>query len=446
MDGMSATKLLDAPAATDQTSLLFLLSGLLFRMGLALLTFEQDRFWTIPLSDYFFFLCLLLLPFSSIRLWKSLKSGVSAGGVLILLGGFLSLLNASRMSDAAGPLIRLFVLFALFAPLAVVHSKDIRGNARFLLAGISANCAIAMVQAWVFPGIVDLLSINPVEQTDYGTSIGRFIGLTSHPNVLGLSAALGIFLGIGLFFFENRGSVRWGLAPQVAVCAVGGLLSGSRTSLVALVPALLIFGIFQRQNRRAILRALLALGVVWGALTYLAPGALSQYSDRIDSQGLIDYDRLLTATAAISDISQKPLLGWGADHFGDAGRMLLTDIDEVAGAHVTFLQYWYAVGLLGALGFLALFIIPSVRMLRKLRGNLDAGPRNRLSLGLGVYALLFVVSNVQPILYNRFLYVPLFLFAGYAAQVLSPVEISKKVPRRAGQLTVATAQATPRSA
>src|SRR6266404_5797326 len=295
---------------TERQSLLFLSSAFVFRIGLVLVTFEQVRPLTIQLSDLLFFISLLLLLINrKFRFLRTMRSGVPAGGVLILSGALLALLGASSINNATGPLARLFVLFGLFAPLAVIHSKNLRANLLFLLGGRSANCAIALIQAWVFPEIVDMLSINPVRETDFGSSIGRFQGLSSHPNVLGLSAALAVLIGVGLFVYQKKGDVRWGIGLQVSVCALGGILSGSRTVLASLVPGLLVLALLQRRNRGAILRALAALVVIGVAVTYVGSEGISLYAERLDSSGQDyspDYGRVMTAALALVEISQKP--------------------------------------------------------------------------------------------------------------------------------------------
>jgi len=424
LPGSSASKSLRGSPETDERSLLFLFSALMFRMGLALATFEQVRPFSIQLSDYCFFLsALLFLSRPKSRLLEAKGSGVLPAGLLILSGALLSLGSASSLNGAIGPLTRLFILFGLFAPLGVIHSKNIRKNVLFLIGGISLNCAIALLQAWAFPGIVAALLINPV--TPDMSYMGRFQGLASHPNVLGLSAALGVLIAVGLLSSEGSRHIRWRLVFTALICTLAGLLSGSRTFLVPVIPGLIVLTLSQKLRGRAVARALAALVILWGALTYLAPTVLSEYAERLGLTGLEfspDYGRLVTAALAVEEISQKPILGWGVDHFGEAGMMLIPEIAEVVGAHLTFLQYWYAAGLLGATGFLALFGIPAMRMLRRSKESLSINSRNALSLGLGVYVLLFVVSNLHPILYNRFLYVPVFMFAGFAAHLRGSVE------------------------
>jgi len=333
------------------------------------------------------------------------------------------------------------MLFGLIAPLALSHSKDIYKNISFIVGGIFVNCVITLIQAWVFPGIVDVLSINP-PQPDVGFS-GRFQGLTEFPVTLGLSAALGVLLGIGLFSLARSGLVRWGLAALILVCTVAGLLSGSRTFIASLIPSIMVFALYQKQRRRGVVYATAALIVLGGAVSYLAPGVVSEYSDRLGTMGLVDYGRLASSAQAVMEISEKPILGWGVDHFVDEGGVLvLPETGEVTSAHNTFLRYWYAAGLLGAIGFLALFAIPTRRMLRVLREKAPDRSRDVLRLILACYLFFFIVSNLGPYFYNRYLYVPVFVFAGFVAQSVGPVQARNAARRPAVHLPTPNIQAT----
>jgi O-antigen ligase len=406
-----------------ETGLLFAFSASTFQVGLALVSFEQIRpFFDVQVSDYFFFLSLLLfMSRPKSRLLEARRSGILLAGSLILLGALLSLKNASSGVDAAGPLARLVALFAGFACLAVIHSKDIRKCILFLIGGIFVNCSIALLQSWVYPGIVEALSINAIHP-DLGADGGRLQGLTSHPNVLGFCAALAVLLGLEMSTLEMGRRIRPWLAIQVFVCALAALLSGSRTFFAALVPGLLIFVLLQRRHLRAILRPVVALALLWAALAYFAPSTVSEYSERLGSTSadfVPDYSRLVSATLTIEDISEKPILGWGIDHFEDAG-LWLNPVGELAGVHNSFLKYWYGAGLLGAAGFLAVFVLPARQVVRALRSRPAESSRGILCMALSCYVLLFIVSNVAPILYNRFLYVPIFIFAGFTRSALHP--------------------------
>ena len=424
-----------------QQSLLFPFSAFMFRIGLALVTFEQIRpFFGIQLSDYCFFMALPgFFAQTKLRAGKIRGSGILLAAALVLMGSVLSLRNATSLDDAAGPLVRLFVLFALFAPLALLHSKNIRENMLFLMSGIFVNCVITLLQASIFPSIADVLSINPT-RPDISES-GRFQGLTSHPNIIGLSAALAVMIGIGLLSFEENRHIRRRLLIVVFVCTLAGLLSGSRAVFVSLIPSLIFFTILQKQ-RRALVRGIVALVVLWGGLTYIAPAIISQFSERLDSTGsnfYSDYGRLWSTVYTVEEIREKPFLGWGVDHLDDAGLTVVPGTGEIVGAHNTFLKYWHGAGLLGALGFLAIFALPSRHMWQLLKQKLPEPPSNALKLSLSCFVLLFIVSNLGPFDYNRFLYVPLFSFAGFAVSLLTPAIVRRHPIGAMNSTTNATA-------
>lgn len=404
-------------ARIEQESGLFAFSAFMFRLGLAFVTFEQVRpYFDIQLSDYCFFLSLtLLFSHPKSRLTDVKGSGILFAGCLILCGALLSLRNSAGLTDAAVPLARLFVLFGLFAPLALIHSKQLGKNLLYIVVGIFANCTITLLQAWFFPGIVKTLSINP-GSPDL-SDIGRWQGLTSHPNTLGFSAALAILIVVALLSYRETAQMRGRLILIAFVCSIGAVLSGSRTVLVALIPALLVFAILDRWKRREIAWALLTPIIIWGALNYFVPGAVSGYTERFSSSGadyMPDSSRVITAAMTLTEISQKPLLGWGVDYFGDAAKLITLEDGEEVGTEFTFLRYWYAAGLLGAIGFLALFALPMWQVARALKSSASIDSEKILRLALASYVLLFIASAVHPLLYNRYLYVPMFLFSGFS--------------------------------
>ncbi len=435
----------DAKSATiskrsDDKGKWFAFAGFLFRMGLALVTFEQVRPFGFMLSDYCFLFAFVLTP----KPWliKRTGSGVLLACSLILSGGLLSL-RGSLSGGAVEALVRLVILYGLIAALAVAHSTDVRKNIIYLLGGISVNCFVTVLQATIFPGIVDALSINPPE-SDVAYA-GRFQGLTQYPVTLGLSGAFGMLLGIGLISFEKDKFVKWILAALIFVCGVAALLSGSRTFLASLIPGLIVFALLQKRHRRVILHAIAGLALLWGAVTYLLPQAASEYSDRVSSLGLTDYGRMYSAFQAAVEISEKPILGWGVDHFDEGGVIVIPegpDAGHITGAHNSFLRYWYAAGLLGAMGFLALFVIPAIRTLRNLKRSMSERTSHMLSLAVAVYVSLFIVANLGPYIFNRYLYVPMFVFAGFAAKSRGWVAARRPSRHTLGPLPTPNIQAT----
>jgi O-antigen ligase len=121
------------------------------------------------------------------------------------------------------------------------------------------------------------------------------------------------------------------------------------------------------------------------------------------------------------DISQKPPLGWGFNHFKEAGLTFFPGMygNEAQAVHVTLLQYWYGAGLLGATGFAALFVMPIKRMVAVIKSPANYGT-NAVRLGLGIYVSILIIFSLGPYLYNRYLYIPMFLLAGFTSRVWQP--------------------------
>jgi hypothetical protein len=414
---------------------LFLLSAFMFRVGLATMSFDQIRPFGMLCADYFFLLSFLLLAVSRDR-----QLLTSRGSGSLLAGGII--LFAMVLAHVTTTGAQMFVLFGLFAPLAIAHSRNIRRNLLFLVSGISVSCATAVVAAWVWPGIASFLTINPLWPTDSFVLGGRFGGLAGHPMTLGLSAALAVLVAVGLLSLEDRSVIRWIMFLQILICTLGALLSGSRNFLASLIPALIILALWRSWTRKLMYQIGLALAgifMAWAAINYLAPDAATLYVERLSRTSAEDTEnsgRLLMAAVAISEIAQKPVTGWGMEHFGEAGAVFIPVDGVVMFAHDNFLQYWYAMGFLGAIGFLLLFVLPCRHMLMILRKHPPEMFAKILRLGVCVYLLLFIASNLQPILLNRFLYIPLFLFAGLTATFPAPpktiagkVRLQKEGPR-----------------
>jgi O-antigen ligase len=395
----------------------FYVSRYLFLAGLFFVTFEEIRPAAgAMLSDYLFGLSILFLPRSRwSRIPWAAKVSALLGPTLIIVGAASSLHSPGSLSAGFPALLKLFILFGLIAPLALCHASDINRNMFAVALGIAANCFITVIQAAMFPGIVDLLSVNP-PRMDVGFS-GRYQGMTEFPVTLGLAAGFGVLLAIGLSSMKKNASLRLLLGVSVVVCTAAALLSGSRTFFAALVPSLILFAFFEKQRRRTIIAAMIGLVFAWGAIDYVAPQVVSRYTDRVNSEGLIDYGRLALIAQIVVEISEKPILGWGVDHAEEGGLLFFPKTGEIAPAHNTFLRYWYAAGLLSAIGFLALFVIPVRRIIRFLKENPSDKRIVMVRLILACYLFLFIVCNLGPYLYNRYIFVPMFVLAGFMAQL-----------------------------
>lgn len=420
----------------EVTTSAYIASKYFFLFGLAFATFEQVRPGGIMLADYFFLLSVIFLP--KARLKEIGGSGVLIASGAILVGGVLSVYVSRGWGDGAGNLLRLGLLFGIVAPLSLCHSKDIYRCFLFLAGGIFLNCFITVLQASIFPGIVDALSVNP-PQPDVAFA-GRYQGLTEYPVTLGLAGALGVLLAMGIFAVEKSVLKRWALVFSMFICSVAALLSGSRTFFGSLIPALLVYALLQKKQRMKIIYAAFGLVLIWVSVSYIAPKVVSQFSQRVESVGFIDYSRFAASAQALLEIAQKPIFGWGADHFDEGGVVYLPDTGEVTGAHNTLLRYWYAIGSLGAIGFLMLFIAPFRNLRKVLKFNVAVRAANAARLCIAGVIFFFIVTNLGPYIFNRYIFVPLFLFGGYAAYCLRAVTAASEARDKSIALRVAKIQ------
>jgi O-antigen ligase len=429
-------KLATVKATKGVSSSTYIASKYLFLFGLAFITFEQVRPGGIMLADYFFLLSIIFLP--KARLKEIGGSGVLLASGLLLIGAVLSVYYSRGWGEGAGNLLRLGLLFAVIAPLSLCHSKDIYRCFVFLAGGVSLNCFITVLQASIFPGIVDALSINP-GQPDVAFS-GRYQGLTEYPVTLGLASALGVLLAVGIYAVEKAKFVRWALIFAIFICSVAALLSGSRTFFGSLIPALLVYAFLQKKHLMKTLYLICGLMLIWGTVSYVAPNVVSQFTQRVDSVGVIDYSRLAASAQAMLEIAQKPIFGWGADHFDEGGVVYLPDTGEVTGAHNTLLRYWYATGILGAIGFLMFFIAPFRQLRKALKLRISERLANAVRLSMAATLFFFIVTNLGPYIFNRYIFIPLFVVAGFAARLVqsanavaaqrAPMQLSRNpIPR-----------------
>jgi O-antigen ligase len=172
--------------------------------------------------------------------------------------------------------------------------------------------------------------------------------------------------------------------------------------------------------------------LLWTVIVYVAPDVAADYTSRLgatDSDDSENYGRLLTAGMALNEISQKPIAGWGVERFGEAGMLYLPEDHDFMPAHISFLQYWYAEGVVGAIGFLMLFALPVRRLVKALKSSPSDNLASAKKLGLSVVLLLFITSNLHPILFNRFFYMPLFVFAGLAASFPTATREPREAPQ-----------------
>lgn len=212
---------------------------------------------------------------------------------------------------------------------------------------------------------------------------GRHVGLSTHPNIMGLCDALALAL-IPFLFVAVRRDNRWLVVLGAATCAFGIWINGSRGALLTSLAVLVLYPVITRSLT-------LGLGVV--AVGFTLPIAVSHAAGRVSDTSALG--RLLgggnatgsnqaredAARIAIDQFTASPLLGGG---FG-----------PVLEAHNIYLQIAAAVGIFGLLGYL-LVMWALVRPL-----FLYVEPYGLLAVPAVAYAM---AGLIFPLLWDRYIW------------------------------------------
>lgn len=284
----------------------------------------------------------------------------------------------------------LFALFVLPVCIAVICNSErrIRLATDLWLAGIAASSVVTLLQATTSLDLEKLL----VHKVYSFTGISRYAGLTVHPALLGVSAAMAASVALARASVSH--SVRdWGLT---ALYAGAVLVSGTRAAVLALLFSYLVIAMLQKRGRRTLLvAAVVACAAV--PVTRLAStsglsrlvGAAAQSRSNVSSSAAHAHD----LSVGIDAVLQRPLNGWG---FG-----------AIKGAHDVPLQVASSGGVIALIGYLSV-----------LGGALMAGirmaPRRPELVGVvGALTAFMINSLVSNAIIDRFLYVPVGLIAAW---------------------------------
>lgn len=210
----------------------------------------------------------------------------------------------------------------------------------------------------------------------------RYNGLTTHPNVMGLCAALGFSLGPYLFR-AVAAQHRWLVILGSAVCFWGIWISGSRAALVAVLALMVLYPLLTRSIYTAI--AVAAFGFVsvyivdW-AQRNAESNALGRLLGGGSASGSDDAREAL-AEVAIDQFWAHPVLGGG--------------LASVMEAHSIYLQLLAGIGVIGTAFFL-IVLLSLVRPLFELPKPYDF---------LAAPALTYAMAGlVTPLLWDRYIW------------------------------------------
>ena len=296
----------------------------------------------------------------------------------LLMGGFGSIRTDGAMAWLAGE-GRLFVFFVPFIATAA------------MLRGRITSRPVTTIKA--FRAVIRLVALLTatflaVERT---TGVELF---SSHHAVGAISAAVTVFLYLDHVFDKTRTGLYFAILGLITLAA-----SNSRTSLLAVAGALLVFHILRGDTKRVVKLALLS-GIPIGALLLVFSGVAERVDRAIDPDTITSmFDNFVeSATSpyqldgggavgdielagdrnlairghiwgrAVKEAAMSPLIGIGFGRFNDFGRQFLdVGIGEVAvfaryaspsvaSAHNTFLHHSAELGLLGVILLVSIFL------------------------------------------------------------------------------------------
>ena len=272
-------------------------------------------------------------------------------------------------------LVSAFLLFSLLASLSTLWSPTPAYTAAgglSLVASLLFCCAIAaelpdevffktIIGSMILYLALNLMAGLFLPAVSWALSLGdedtyRLAGVASHPNVLAKEIASFICLAVPLAVMRDNRRLAIGLGALGFAIIV---MTGSRTSLIAIVAAFAIPALFQTRQ---------VLGpLVWGGtilvgtiLVLMSTGLLSLPANLLGSMSRGgDGSEILTMTGRTElwgfvwdKILQAPFLGHG---FNTAQTVLSSDWwgqpDAAVGAHNMWLQSLLTLGIVGTIPF-----------------------------------------------------------------------------------------------
>jgi putative inorganic carbon (hco3(-)) transporter len=384
--GVVAVWVLAAVASTnaDRAPSLTLLLGLVTAAALAVIAWHADPAWTLSLgaaatmfSGNWALLGFPIGPDRLVLVFGVIAVALRAPGlgrraplrlqfvhVLLVLAALYAILSAvwAGTTDTASVYALLdrfgivpFLVF-LVAPFAFRTARQ-----RAILIGtlvavglylsLTAIAESVGLTAFVFPGYIT----DPNVGIHFGRSRGPFVEASAN----GLAIVMcGAAAAVALTCWRGRWRlVAW---ATLALCALGILLTLTRSAWIAAILGAALAMLAARRLRRYLLPALAGLVVVLAVALATVPALSSNIQSRAADESPV-WDRRNMVTAAVGMIDERPLVGFGWATFAaespDYFRQADTYPQQGEGlvVHNVYLLYAAQLGLLGVFLWAAAF-------------------------------------------------------------------------------------------
>lgn len=384
-------------------------SRVAYIVGLALMGIQLFRpALGFTVSDLFFLLATAGAGTVLVRERTSAQSIfpplLVVGAGLFAVGALVSTMGAASPGDSLAQLTKfLFVIFGWFGAGVVLlnRPRHITTAAAAWVATVAINGVAALVQFGfgnVIPGAT--------------AAWGRMAGLTDHFNDLGGSSGLVLPTAIMLAVIA-RGRTAVLAWTATGLIAAGLLLSGSVGGVVAGIAGCMAVIATGRVNigRKAMIT--LGIGVsalLIGTLILTALGVQTPLA-RVDvaaGAGGTFASRVQTYEQALWSISLDPIVGTGLSQ-----GPTRTGYD----VHSLILGAWYQTGIVGLAGMFLIVVAGSAASISAARRH-RRPPFSMLVAGIvGSYAGFLVLGLAQPLLIQRYAWVPLALLLALSVQL-----------------------------
>lgn len=314
------------------------------------------------------------------------------GALGVIAVGVLSSIGVEQMGESFNHLAR-FAVGALGLTVLLVWWSPNR------------NWTIATASAYLVGNAVNVIA----SYLKGPTGEGRYWGLTTHGNVMGLCAAIGFGMTPFLLYAVPR-QYRWLVVLGSAFSFWGIWISGSRAALAAVLVLMALYPLLTRSIYSALAVAAFGFASVyvvdWVSRHADGSNALERLLGGGSARGS-DEEREALAEMAIDQFWEHPVMGGG--------------LANVMAAHSIYLQILAAIGVVG----IAFFIAVLGSMVRPL--ILVRRPYGFLAAPALTYAMAGLVS---PLLWDRYIWcaLSLALMASRLAREDDPAEPDPDTP------------------
>ncbi|MBJ7519190.1 MAG: O-antigen ligase family protein [Solirubrobacteraceae bacterium] len=337
---------------------------------------------------------------------------------VLLLAGSLAISEMFPVLDRSGPLFQVrnlgtgaqdlssgislaarLILAVAVIPLALSVTVTSLRRARDLttiwLLGIGFSSLVGVLAAFTRFDFQEALTGNLYAFEAYRDAAGRFTGLSVHPTLFGVAAAMALPVALARIISRRTACVY---SPLVGLYVGAALISGSRAAFIGTILAFVLVFAWQARGRKQLAAIVIIGGLVVSTQGPAFASSLSAVQRFTGGTGLAgqsaqesDSSRFGAIAESVELFMERPVTGWG--------------YEAIRGAHNTWLQLASSGGLLALAGW-GTIVFGALALGWKMRRTLpERASRDALGLCASLVVFLAAGLSMNAVL-DRFLYVP----------------------------------------